>query len=108
MLSGTLGGDAEVRQTEIGPIVSFSIAVSSNFKDKNGEWQEKTEWTRCTMFKGEGLAKYLTKGTKVFISGVPKFKAYTNKLGEPAVMPEIAVNTLDFVSKNRVEEDFPF
>lgn len=100
-LSGTVGSNAEVKQTHSGAIVSFSIAVSSNYKDEGGEWKEKTEWVRCTMFKGEGLAKMITKGSKVFLSGKPKFRAYTDKSGQPAVMPEIIVSDIDFVTKER-------
>lgn len=105
-LSGTVGGDAEVKQTQGGAIVSFSIAVSSNYKDEAGQWKEKTEWVRCTMFKGEGLAPYITKGSKVFLSGKPKFRAYKDKAGEAAVMPEIIVSEIDIVTKK--PEGIPF
>ena len=45
ILMGNLGKDPEVRFMPNGDAVcNFSIATTDNWKDKNGEKQERTEW----------------------------------------------------------------
>jgi single-strand DNA-binding protein len=56
MLIGNLGKDPEVRYTAAGTAVaSFSVATSEKFKNKSGEWEEKTEGT--TSPSGPGSPK---------------------------------------------------
>ena len=51
ILVGNLGRDPEVRHTASGSkIVHLSVATSDNWRDKNGERQEKTEWHRVVIF----------------------------------------------------------
>jgi single-strand DNA-binding protein len=45
-------GQIDVKDTKSGDkLTNLSVATSESYKDKNGEWQEKTEWHRCTIFK---------------------------------------------------------
>ena len=81
ILIGNLGRDPEVRHSQAGKkIVTFSIATSESWKDKNtGERREKTEWHRVVIFS-EGLAgiaeQYLRKGSKVYIEGSLQTREY--------------------------------
>ena len=51
ILVGRLGKDPEVRYMTNGEAVTnVSLATSENYKDKNGEKQEKTEWHRVAFF----------------------------------------------------------
>ena len=44
MLIGRLGSDPDKKTTQSGnSVTSFTIATSENYKDKNGDKQEKTE-----------------------------------------------------------------
>jgi len=44
ILIGRTGKDPEVRALENFKVANFSLATSENFKDKDGNKQEKTEW----------------------------------------------------------------
>ena len=58
-LIGRLGQDPEIRFTGDGnAIASFSVATNESWKNKNGEIQERTEWTKCTVF-GATAEKYV-------------------------------------------------
>jgi single-strand DNA-binding protein len=59
-------------------VTSFSIAVGSQWKSKDGEKQESTEWVNITAFDklGEICAEWLKKGSQVFISGKMKTDKY--------------------------------
>ena len=68
ILIGNLGRDPEVRYLPSGDAVAnFSIATSENWKDRNGQRQERTEWHNISMFGrlAEIAGQYLKKGSKV-------------------------------------------
>ena len=56
-LIGNVGRNPEIRTSAEGKkIANFSIATSETYKDKNGQKQEKTEWTNVAVFNS-GLAE---------------------------------------------------
>src|SRR6202165_4654596 len=72
MIIGNLGKDPEVRYTAGGTAVaSFSVATSEKFKNKSGEFEEKTEWHNIILWArlAEIAGEYLTKGKTVYIEG---------------------------------------
>ena len=72
MLIGRLGKDPETRNTPSGATVcNFTVATSEQFKGKDGNNQEKTEWHRIVTFGklAEICGKYLTKGAQVYVEG---------------------------------------
>src|SRR3546814_2815654 len=72
ILVGNLGRDPEMRYMPSGDaLASFSIATTDNWKDKNGQKQERTEWHRISMFGklAEIAGEYLKKGSSVYIEG---------------------------------------
>ena len=51
ILIGRLGGDPDIRYMESGAAVAnMTLATSENWKDKDGQKQEKTEWHKVVMF----------------------------------------------------------
>lgn len=80
-IAGTIGRDAEVRQTQGGEAVAgFSVAVD-NGKDRNGNKRETT-WFDCSLWgkRGQGLGPHLTKGTRVAITGRPGAREHNGKI----------------------------
>lgn len=76
---GRLGKAVETRYMQDGSAVaSFSIAVGWKSKDKEG-----AEWINITAFGklAEICSQYLSKGSKVYISGRLKNEKYINKEG---------------------------
>ena len=64
ILMGNLGKDPEVRFMPNGDAVcNFSIATTDNWKDKNGEKQERTEWHNIVMYRklAEIAGEYLKR-----------------------------------------------
>jgi single-strand DNA-binding protein len=79
IIVGNLGQDPEVRTTPQGtPVASINVATSDSYKDKNGEWQENTEWHRITLwdYMADTANKYLHKGSKVYIEGKLQTRSY--------------------------------
>jgi len=77
---GRLGSDPSIRYMPSGgAVASFSIAVGSQWRDKqSGEKREDTEWVNLTAFGklAEICEKYLTKGSQIYVSGRMKTDKY--------------------------------
>jgi single-strand DNA-binding protein len=75
-VAGNLGRDAETRTAGRDTVCSFSVASSRKAKG-----EEQTTWIRCSLWgkRGEALAKFLTKGSKVAVSGELSLHEYDGK-----------------------------
>ena len=92
ILIGRVGRDPESRFLASGEAVcNFSIATSEQWKDKNGEKQEATEWHRISFFGkvAEVCAQYLKKGSTVYIEGSIRTRKWTDKDGTEKYSTEI-------------------
>ena len=56
-----------------------------------GEWQDKTEWVRVTVFgqQGERLVQYLSKGSKVYVDGRLEARPWTDQQHQPRAGVEV-------------------
>ncbi len=67
---GRLTRDAEVRTvSQDKTVVNFSVAINDSYKNKQGERIEQTTYFDCAYWISTGIAKALTKGTLVGLSG---------------------------------------
>jgi len=69
---GNLGRDPELRYTPQGiAVCTFTMATNEKRKDNAGESKELVTWFRVTAWRimAENIAKYLTKGSLVYIEG---------------------------------------
>ena len=66
VLEGRLGADAEKRGEKF---ITFSLATSSSFKNKNGEWQQTTQWHNCSCNVTDKVFAKLKKGTRILLQG---------------------------------------
>lgn len=77
---GNLGADAQVQVVNGNKFVSFRVANTDAWTDKQtGEIKKSTQWISCSL-NGDGgaLAPYLKKGTKVFIRGNAQFVMFSS------------------------------
>ena len=101
---GRLGTDPESRFTTSGDCVtSFSIAVGSQWKNKDGEKQDATEWVNIVAWRklGEICAEYLKKGSQVFISGKIKTEKYQDKEGVTRYSTKIVAEQMQMLGGKR-------
>lgn len=89
---GILGSDAEVKDLQSNQVIEFSVAVSENWTDKQGEKKQKTTWFRCAKWgNNTAVAQYIKKGDKIFVSGKTNNQAYLKKDGTAEVVNGINV-----------------
>ena len=75
--------DADVRTTsQDKQVVNFSVAINDSYKNKSGERIEQTTYFDCSYWITPKVAKLLTKGTLVELSGRVSTRAWTGNDGE--------------------------
>ena len=83
-ITGRLTRNAEVRTTsQDKQVVNFSIAINDNYRNTQGERIEQTTYFDCSYWITPNVAKLLTKGTLVELSGRVSTRAWTGNDGEP-------------------------
>jgi single-strand DNA-binding protein len=82
ILIGNLGKDPEIKHTQQGkPVATFSLATNERYKDKDGQWQDRTEWHNIVLWErlAEVAGEYLKKGGKVYIEGRIRTESWDDK-----------------------------
>ena len=102
ILLGNVGKDPEIRSTTRGTLVAnLSLATSERYKDKGGEWQERTEWHNLVSYArgAEILRDYVKKGTKLYVEGRITTRSWDDKeTGKKAYRTEIVVGEISLLS----------
>ena len=105
ILIGNLGKDPEVKYTPSGMAVArFTLATNERFKDKEGNWQDKTEWHSLVAFQrtAEIVGEYLKKGRSVYVEGKLQTRSWDDKeSGQKKYRTEILVNDLVLLGGGR-------
>jgi single-strand DNA-binding protein len=108
LIIGTLGRDPEARQTSSGnTVVNISLATNERYKDSSGNWTDRVEWHRVVAFgtRAETMAKYLRKGSSVYIEGNLQTREWDNKDGQKQRTTEIVMRDFQFLdSKGQSNE----
>ena len=103
MLLGNLGADPELRVTAGGQaILKLRLATTETYMDRNNTRQERTEWHSVTLWgkRGEALAKFLTKGERIFVEGSLRTSSY-EKDGEKRYRTEIVASNVILGGRGR-------
>jgi single-strand DNA-binding protein len=104
ILIGSLGRDPEVRFMPNGEAVcNFSIATSENWKDKQGQKQEKTEWHNIVMYRNlaEIAGEYLKKGSPVYLEGRIQTRKWQDKEGNDRYSTEIIADSMQMLGNKK-------
>ncbi|MCB0362310.1 MAG: single-stranded DNA-binding protein, partial [Bdellovibrionales bacterium] len=95
------GADPEVKTISSGNTVArLSLATSENWKDRDGQRQERTEWHRVVLWgkQAELAGKYLSKGRQIYIEGRLQTRSWDDQQGQKRYTTEIVANTIQFLS----------
>ena len=97
VLIGRLGKDPEIKYLPDGTMVTnFNLATDEQWKDKNGEKVQKTEWHKIVTYRklAEICGNYLVKGSLVFIEGKIQTRSWDDKEGVKHYMTEIVASEM--------------
>ncbi len=109
ILVGHLGRDPEVRYTPQGTAVAtLNVATNERFKDKDGNWQDRTEWHRVVAWQrlAEIAGEYLKKGSQLYIEGRLQTRSWDDKSsGEKKYSTEVVANDLVLLGGRQASEE---
>jgi single-strand DNA-binding protein len=104
---GNLGSDPEMRYGASGaPFLRFNVASNFRARSPEGEWQDKTEWVRVTVFgqRAETLSQYLKKGSRVYVEGRLEARPWTDQQGQVRAGLEVTALDVEFMSSRADDE----
>ena len=82
ILVGNVGQDPEVKYTASGvPVAKVSLATNERFKDRNDQWQDRTEWHNVVAWQrlAEIVGEYVRKGAKLYVEGKLQTSTWEDK-----------------------------
>ena len=95
ILVGNLGADPEARSLNNGgEVVNLRVATSEQWKDRDGNRQERTEWHQVVIFNenlGRVAKSYLRKGSKVYLEGQLQTRKWTDQQGNDKYTTEVVL-----------------
>lgn len=95
-LVGNIVKDIEERVTPSGmAVANFVVAIDDGFGDK-----KTTDYIKCVVFdkQAENCAKFLSKGSKVGVTGRIKTGDYSDKDGKKIYTTEVICSRVEFLS----------
>lgn len=99
-LYGNLTRDPELRALPSGgQVATFGLATNRNFKDKNGERQEQTEFHNIVAFgrTAEVIGQYFKKGRPIYVEGRIQTRSWDDKTtNEKKYRTEIVLENFQF------------
>lgn len=129
-ITGRLTRDAQVRTTsQQKQVVSFSVATNDSYRNKQGERIEQTTYFDCSYWLTPNVAKILTKGALVELTGRVSARAWTGTDGQARagldfhtsniklhaggkkseqVQQTAEINKIEVRDYQEVEDDLPF
>jgi len=102
-LIGNLGKEIELKTTPTGKYVtSFSIATRDAYKNQAGETIEDTQWHNVVAWgkQAELLAKFLKKGSKVYVQGKLMHRSYDDANGVKRYITEVKLNNFELMTQS--------
>lgn len=92
---GHIGEDPKISTTQAGKkVASFSVATSENWKDRDGNRHDVTDWHRVVVLS-EGLVgvveQYAKKGSKVYCEGQMKTRKWKDQQGNERSVTEVVL-----------------
>jgi single-strand DNA-binding protein len=102
ILIGNLGQDPELRYTGSGTAVcNMRLATNENYKDREGNLVEKTEWHNVVAWDrlGEICNEYLQKGSQVYFEGSLQTRSWEDRDGNTRYTTEVKAREMRFLDQ---------
>ncbi len=107
ILVGNLGKDPEAITFDNGvKKVSFPLATTESYKDKDGNRIDQTEWHNIVLWRGlaDVAERFLNKGSQVYIEGKIKTRSWDDKDGNKRYTTEIYGDNMTMLGGARREQ----
>ena len=102
IISGNLVRDPDTRILENGShLAKMSIANNQRYRDRNGEWQEKTCYVNVIAWRktAELVSEFCRKGSPVLIEGELVFNSWEDRDGSKRSRLEVNARRIQFLER---------
>jgi single-strand DNA-binding protein len=102
-IMGHAGKPAECRTVGETTCTTVSVAVNTRYKEKSGEWADRTTWWRVSVWgkQGEWIARECIKGSIVVASGEAEVREWKKEDGSSGWAAEIRAHNCRIVSSKQ-------
>ncbi len=110
VISGHLTMDPELRYTSEGtPLLQLQFAHNRRYKDRSGNWQEKSSFFRAVLWGSqvERLSSVLKKGSPVLVEGSLESRSWLDKDDNKRITVEIRARRVQSLERLPTEEAEP-
>jgi single-strand DNA-binding protein len=111
LIIGRLGADPELRHTAAGtPVATFRVAASHQWRDRNGNLHEETEWFNVVAWNrlAEICHQYLSRGARVYIEGRLQTRTWTDaQTGQARSRLEVVMQDMILLDQRSSRIDDP-
>jgi single-strand DNA-binding protein len=83
------------------PVARVSLATNERFKDRNEQWQDRTEWHSIVAWQklAEIVGEYVRKGSQLYVAGKLQTSSWEDKqTGEKRYRTEIVAREILLLS----------
>lgn len=108
MLIGNVGRDPDLKFTPSGiPVITFRLATSETWKDRDGNIREHTDWHSVVAWRGlaEVINKLVQKGSRIYVEGRIQTRHYDDKSGNRRHVVEILADNMLLLDSKKSRED---
>ena len=98
IIMGRMTADPELKTTQTGtPVVSFTLAVDRNFKDKQ-TGERAVDFIPCNAWRqtAEFVCRYFNKGRMAVVEGSLQMRKWTDKDGNKRTSAEVVAENVYF------------
>lgn len=102
IISGNLVRDPDTRILENGThLAKMSIANNQRFRDRSGEWQEKTCYVNVVAWRktAELVSEFCRKGSPVLVEGELVYNSWEDRDGTRRSRLEVNARRIQFLEK---------
>lgn len=110
MLIGNVGKDPDVNYTASGiPVAQFRLATTESRKDKEGQYQEHTEWHTIIAWRGlaEIIQRLVHRGSRVYIEGRLQTRIFEDQTGTKKYFTEVVADNMLLLDGRKSEDAAP-
>lgn len=104
ILIGNVGKDPELKEFgDNKSVVNITVATSENWKDKDGNPQDRTEWHRVVAYNRGNyklaniINEYVTKGSKIYIEGSLQTRKWEDNDGNDRYSTEVIASDMQML-----------
>ncbi len=105
---GHIGKDATINPANWRNAINFTVGVNTKFKKQDGTEVNSTNWYSCARWLNAGesteIAKYLQKGTQVYVEGKLLPALYKNKEHQAAIDMKLHVREIKLLGSAKKQD----